>query len=110
MFKQNLLKYLWKIEKPQDCALTAENRSAIINQRSPISERAFRCNRNQAFFREHARIELTVFLQQWKLKTVTTVTAIYGPLLGKHCTDVAVYRDIKTLAKREQMTGEGCGR
>lgn len=75
MFKQNLLKYLWKIEKPQECALTAENGSAIINQRSPISEKTLRCNRKQAFFRKYARVELTVFLQQWKLKTVTTLTA-----------------------------------
>lgn len=35
----------------------------------------------------------------------------YGPLLGNTVLwDVAVYRDIKTLTKREQMTGEGYGR
>lgn len=60
MFKQNILKYLCKIEKPQECALTAENGSAIINQRSPKSEKAFRYNRKQAFFRKYARIELSL--------------------------------------------------
>lgn len=35
----------------------------------------------------------------------------YGPLLGNTVLwDVAVYRDIKTLTKREKMTGEGYGR